>query len=439
MCFTKLLLVGLLVTIPTSFASSLITLNTQDDDWKNISQIVEGRRRGNDTFKYFDRDVCLNFAERLIQESVIRQDDRRIFAFDDVSKSLLNEPTNMAVTYKGCELICGGPTYYVDSGPRFMTWILPIALLLTNIELSATDKWRYFSLAQVTGDPVDALWSLVHKLQTWNRIHDISRARIRPIAGETHDQLIARARIVGAVLAGFEELVGSKANEEYYDQIIDVLGARDARNWHHWEKAALELSDARTDAFSRTTFVIVLYILQVLSSFLPQLGGEPPTPPGGIIACAILLSYLVPTAILSNCIGAFTSRRIPFDILSRLIQSTAPSGNGSPRTASHLIGPEVNTWRTYFHEFHYKGSNPTYRPSKSSTSTSTSESFLTPLLTGLFCILPILAGFAAAFPIFLYATPSGFGCRHIWLIIVVGLWLLSSVFGGCGGVWVEGD
>jgi hypothetical protein len=158
-----------------------------------------------------------------------------------------------------------------------------VALLLTNIELSATDKWRYYTLAQVSGNPIDALWSLIDKLQTWDRIYKISHDnRISYRRGKTEDELAAHARIVGAVLAGFEELVGSKADSNYYQQVIDNLGAWRDDNWQHWEEAALKLSDARTAAFARTTFVIALYILQVASAFLKEIGGEPPTPPVGL-------------------------------------------------------------------------------------------------------------------------------------------------------------
>lgn len=140
-----------------------------------------------------------------------------------------------------------------------------------------------------------------------------------------------------------------------------------------------------------------------------------------MIACAVFLSYLVPTAIISNCIGAFTSRRVPFDILSHLVSTTTELKPGVPK--SRLIGNEVNDWRSYFYEFHYKNGNHTYRPSKANFSSPKQASVS--VLTALLCTLPVLAGFAGAVPILLYAVPAGFGCRHLWLVIVFGLWMVS--------------
>lgn len=119
----------------------------------------------------------------------------------------------------------------------------------------------------------------MHKLQTWNRIYSISQASIDYSLDRSNTELAAHARAVGAVLAGFEELVGSKADELYFEQILRNLKPWDQSNWKHWEEAAVKLSDARTDGFARTTFVIALYILQVASAFLKEIGGEPPTPP----------------------------------------------------------------------------------------------------------------------------------------------------------------
>lgn len=95
-------------------------------------------------------------------------------------------------------------------------------------------------LAQVSGNPIDALWSLIDKLHTWNRIYKISHDGISYPGGKTEDELAAHARIVGAVLARFEELMGSKADSNYCQQVIDNLGAWHDDNWQHWEEAAFE-------------------------------------------------------------------------------------------------------------------------------------------------------------------------------------------------------
>jgi len=73
----------------------------------------------------FDRDPCYGFADMLIRNSIIESSDPAIFALDKSTGRLLNTSKNMALTYGGCEAICGPQTFYTDAGPRFMTWILP--------------------------------------------------------------------------------------------------------------------------------------------------------------------------------------------------------------------------------------------------------------------------------------------------------------------------
>lgn len=111
MCFTTFFLTGLLATVPITSASTLNLYVRQDlYDWDNITQAVGSRRKDNDTLRYFDRDICLGFAEWLIEDGAITGHDRRIFA--NSSNGLLNGTDNMALTYHGCELICGKMTYY---------------------------------------------------------------------------------------------------------------------------------------------------------------------------------------------------------------------------------------------------------------------------------------------------------------------------------------
>jgi len=48
-----------------------------------------------------------------------------------------------------------------------------------------------------------------------------------------------------------------------------------------WRDAALGLVEARSDERLRSILAIVLYILQILSAFVFDIGGGAPNPPGG--------------------------------------------------------------------------------------------------------------------------------------------------------------
>lgn len=59
---------------------------------------------------------------------------------------LANTSEDMMVTIKGCEEFCGTGTFYWDAGPRITTWIVPVVLLMSNIELSPIDKRRFITV-----------------------------------------------------------------------------------------------------------------------------------------------------------------------------------------------------------------------------------------------------------------------------------------------------
>jgi len=260
-----------------------------------------------------------------------------------------------------------------------------VILLLSNVELSAIGRKRFSTLAQALGDPIDIIWSLVHKLQTWNRIYYVSRKKVcgdrcglvsrvkirisliwrlligiirrvwdrlrnntRPLDVSLFEEEEARVRVVATVLAGFEEIVGPEiATDEFFDTVMDKFGALDNRE-QFWRQTALELADGRTNEFLRTALAIALYMLQVTSAFMKEVGGEPQTPPGGVIACALFLSHLVPIAYLSNCIGAVTSRRSCLAIISRFVDAAAPTDITYRIGCTDLGGGLL--WRDYFNE-----------------------------------------------------------------------------------------
>ena len=98
--------------------STRLALPLREVDW------VEALRPYRNSI-FFDRDVCLDLAVALIKNSTISPTDPELFAFGETSREFLNGQDNMALTLTGCKAICGPQTYYVDAGPRFMTWMLP--------------------------------------------------------------------------------------------------------------------------------------------------------------------------------------------------------------------------------------------------------------------------------------------------------------------------
>jgi hypothetical protein len=299
----------------------------------------------------FRRDECRTETEDAQKTPNFKYNTPEYFYQDDTGR-LYNGTDNMTLTIKGCELFCGSWTFYWDAGPRVTTWIIPVLLLLSNIELSPIDKTRFMTIIHAIGDPIDSFWSLTHKVYIWHRLYAIGLQKSPGLPGEKINYAIRafmairialtrkkkkpkqntkrltkeeRARVIATVLAGFEEIAGfGIESEEYYRMITQELGQLGTPNenpsiFEDWRRTARILADARTNEFSRTLLAILVYIFGLLAGFIPKIGGDNSTPPGGRIGSAIFLSWLVPLALLSNTIGTFTSRRTCLTIMRQFV------------------------------------------------------------------------------------------------------------------------
>ncbi|ORY16971.1 hypothetical protein BCR34DRAFT_475538 [Clohesyomyces aquaticus] len=286
----------------------------------------------------------------------------------------MSNPDQPVLTLEGCNRMCGGSSFkwYKDRGPRLNTWLIPVILLLSNVEVSPLDKRRYLMIVHLVGDSTDSLWSLLTKLEAWSRCHSLAR--------QQYPKDRRRARNLGTVLGAIEELVGTHTNplmvyeaittkfalSKYQrisgDAILELLVARTAQ----------ELSDSRTDERLRTLLATVLYVYQVLSAFLAILGGGNSSPPGGRIGTAMFLTWIVPSILLSNAMGTFTSSRTCFTVLERFFQDATgesdlweqlQSLNGS-NDSTHSTLKRLAAIDTFYDAQSFSGGIYTYRPQK---------------------------------------------------------------------------
>jgi hypothetical protein len=353
---------------------------------------------------YFGRNECRAYILGLQSEPGWSKNTPVFFAA--TGNGLLTGAENMTVTLRGCQEFCGPRSFYWDAGPRITTWVIPILLLVSNIELSPIDKKRFMTIVHALGDPIDSFWSIIHKLYIWHRLYQIgldycpesledsqgrkmslmsklwfkrwrmknalisaSRAirqrfkhrdyaslkasrdkdadlvgkddRVRKAKEEKPMGHYRRAQIIATVLSGFEEISGSRIrNELHYHMIIrKLLGEKnhlDEKLFEEWRKCARILADARTNEFLRTCLAIVVYFLGLIAAFVPEVGGGNTTPPGGRIAAALYLSWLVPLSLFSNRVGAFTSRRACLHIMRGFIAATTKNDISRERSTSDI-------------------------------------------------------------------------------------------------------
>ena len=366
----------------------------------------------------FDKEQCFLRILELTSNGSLPLNDE-VFARDSAGQPM-NSPVNLSLTIVGCNKMCGAKqNWYPDIGPRLSAWLIPILLLIINVELSPLDKRRFLAIVHLLGDPIDSIWSLVNKLDSWNRCYDMA---------ERYEGICERCkRVVATVFAGFEELewplfrsdTGSTAFVDRRDLIVQ---------FEAWRRTAIKLADSRTDEFFRTCLAILLYVFQLIALFVKKVGGGSTSPPGGRIATGVFLSWLIPTILLSNAIGNFPSRRTCFDILSEFGEHTGIPIHALDReySVSSSFAPlGLTQTASYFQSLGWSGGIHSFRPWKSRY-TDLERRQPRAVVVFLLAISPMFVGVTGAFIILWVGLPIGLNCRHTWVIGIFLAWFLSA-------------
>jgi hypothetical protein len=156
----------------------------------------------------FDRDSCFQKIQYLLGNQSLSPTSPFFFR-DTFGGPPYNGVDNMTLTLDGCNKFCGPKqTWYTDVGPRLTIWLIPILLLLANVELSPLDKRNFLAVLHLLGDPIDSIWSLLHKLDAWDRCS--------ALAARCNNACPSCQRVIASVFAGYEEVQGPRIESERY-------------------------------------------------------------------------------------------------------------------------------------------------------------------------------------------------------------------------------
>ena len=336
--------------------------------------------------------------------------------WDSYVISIADNNTNPILTYEGCQTLCGSGTgWYTDIGPRLVQWFLPVILLVSNMQFPRLGMERYFLILHLLGDPIDSTWSLMYKVDGWARCYAEARARIvgtrYPLTDETNIKSLA---------------VIDSAREE-------VENERVRTNWNInnrrlIRKRARSILRQRTNEVLRTILAVVIYIFQVVSAFVPKVGGsgDPSNnPSGGKIGPAMLLSWLVAVVLLSNAVGDLGFPADTREKVSRFTKGTEQqianrrAGEVSElKVTLKLFGKQWGPWTSPEVSAIWAGGMYCYQPRKGLRNSGWK--------LGLISVLPVLVAYFTALAV-LEAGPTEFSCRSFFVIGALGYWIFSAL------------
>jgi hypothetical protein len=376
----------------------------------------------------WDRVECIATVRTMLINGSLQDTDNNTF-YTNQFGSIMADPENPVLTLDGCERICGAnKDWYKDPGPRLNVWLIPVILLITNMEVSPLDKRRYLMVVHLLGDPIDSLWSLLSKIEAWSRCYSLAKLD-RPHNAKETDGLYDVVSLA-TVLAGIEELLGPQTDPlSDFKKLIPEPPIQDApvpdparENISiQVNKAAFRLADGRTDELVRTFFAVTLYIYQIIAAFVSVIGGGNSSPPGGRIGTAMFLTWLIPIVLLSNCMGGFNSRRLCYDTMREFCKGVERDG----RQESHLTR-RISESCEYFQTQRWRRSVNTYIPRKAPSFMGKYNDH-SPFHLLVVAMAPLINASAFGSSILWNTPPGGLSCRNIMIIVITMLWFVSAL------------
>jgi hypothetical protein len=254
---------------------------------------------------------------------------------------------------------------WLNAAIRVAVWVAPISLLLSLVELSPRYEDRMSIICHALADPIDLTWCLIHKLSTWTECYSLAAEFVQ--REHPADDYGRKTRVIATVFAGVDEIIGpGRSTRRSLLGVAAQLGANDPKRFPVWHRTALELVDSRKHDVQFPLLAVALYVLQLFAAVIPgfSLDGvsSPVTP-----AAALLVSWLVPVALLSGRMGAFRSRRVSLDAVRRFVDETAAENAKAKdeSTSNDITFRLCRTDRiTYMHLSQQNSSIDIYRPWK---------------------------------------------------------------------------
>ncbi|KAH0562039.1 hypothetical protein GP486_003257 [Trichoglossum hirsutum] len=283
-----------------------------------------------DPNKRFDPVTCLQNARNLKSKN---PSDR----YFDVPTSARGSPDSVVVTLEGCDDLCGAKwSPYPRSSviTSIFTWVVPLCVLVGNLNFGKSGFWGGAAeVIHLLGDPIDAIWSLLDKLDAGRRYRRKFQGNIpgkRDKSGEHNISsdcalvLYAIADFHGESDRCLRDVINNLHNaiEAEKGTVIEALrkAVESDKGKYVIQRASLELADIRVNNTLRSFLAVTAYLANLIGSWARVTYGGVPESSSRIPTMAFRLLYfwLIPTIVLSTSAGTWPSRRAGLHILRRL-------------------------------------------------------------------------------------------------------------------------
>jgi hypothetical protein len=310
-----------------------------------------------------------------------------------------------AVGLEACRVLAGRDYGIYPSrvvGESIATWVIPLFILLGNINFTSFSQFSGWSelsiIAIVLGNPIEALWGFVTKVDVARRIRERCQNVFTQDASD--DSWVYRI-----ILIALDDFSFSTNFEHRLETLRRVAFSNDEAAIQACRQAAIDLAINRVKNIRRTTLALVGYCTAVFAKFwmvnpqtmVPHL---PHT-----IAFRVLYYFLGPIVVMSVIVGGYPSELTSVRILRNLQEQV-------PRLDFEL--QPLMPWN---------GGNYAWRPRKDVSFISRGQDKRSWKLA-LLSIACILAAWGPSFVISFFTPTIGLGPRGLIELCACSWWLL---------------
>lgn len=251
-----------------------------------------------------------------------RQRWQRLRELDPFSPLLIPPPGAPpgTVSLEACYLLAGrkfGFYSYQTALEGITTWAIPLLVLVGNMNFAGFRQYKVWNplsiAAHVLGNPVDALWGLLTKLDLERRIECRCREEFGNIVPK-EDIWIFRTTLIALDGFGFSEgfeghlkMLKEVAKSDDHEQVMQAC-----------RRAAFDLAAYRVNNTGRTLLAILGFCAAVASKLLLANSSSIPPHLPHTIALRAIMYWLGPMVILSAKAGGYPSEWTSVGILRDL-------------------------------------------------------------------------------------------------------------------------
>ncbi|KAI9792041.1 MAG: hypothetical protein M1816_003023 [Peltula sp. TS41687] len=305
----------------------------------------------------------------------------------DPSSPLLVPPPGApsgTVSLEACYVLAGrkfGFYSYQTALEGITSWVVPLYVLVGNLNFAKSQRYGFWNVssvvAHVLGNPVDALWGLLTKLDVERRIGRRCRKEFELLVPK-EDVWIFRTILIALDDFGFSE--GFERHLELLKEVVVETVNRASRAtdeneqsdetksapgqpqpWQGCRRAAVDLATYRVNNTGRALLALLAFCAAVASKLILANSGDGFTPHlPHTIALRAIMYWLGPVVILSAKAGGYPSEWTSVGILRDLehrlerphafgLQPLTPWNGGTytwqPRkTHAHKISSRTSAW-----------------------------------------------------------------------------------------------